>query len=75
MHVSVWTFKALVWSVEIEIYSSTIFCYSSWTNKCHIVHELINVIARTSDVYQYRTGSPQRIFCLLATVLVNPFVR
>ena len=39
------------------------------------VHELINVIARTSDLYQYRTGSPQPFFYLLAPVLVNPFKR
>ena len=65
MHFSVWAFKAPISSVEIETYLSTIFCYSSWTN----------VIARTSDVYQYRTGSPQQIFYLLASVSVNPFGR
>ena len=63
MHVSAWTSKAPVSSVEIETYLSTTFCYNSWTN----------VIARTSDLYQYRTGSPQRDFYLLASVLVNLF--
>ena len=66
MHVSVWTFKTLVSSVEIETYLSPSFV---------TVHELINVIAKTSDVYKYRTGSPQWVFYLLASVLVNPFGR
>ena len=42
MYVSVWTFKAPVPSVEIETYLSISFV---------TVHELIDVIARTSDVY------------------------
>ena len=66
MYVSVWTFKAPVPSVEIETYLSISFV---------TVHELIDVIARTSDVYQYRTDSTRRVFCLLTSVLVNQFRR
>ena len=58
MYVSVWTFKAPISPVEIKTYLSTIFYYS----------ELINVIARTSDAYQYRTGTPQQFLYLLASV-------
>ena len=66
MHASVWTFKAPNSSVEIETY-----CLPSFVT----VHELINVIARASDLYQYKTDSPRRVFYLLTSVLVNPFER
>ena len=65
MHVSVWDFKALVSSVEIK----TCIFLPSFVK----VHELVNVISRTSDVYQYRAGSPQQVFYLSASVLFIPF--